>query len=623
MNIKRIFHTVKYMNCRQICYRFRYEIVKRIHREIKFKRKYNINNNYIFNNKKFDLNNYHEIIIEADAILSNKFTFLNNLSYEFGNEIEWSKNPFNYRLWTFNLNYFDYLEVLYKANIITNDDTYLFKGIELITDWVNKNKLYNIDTWDPYVVSKRVYNIINFISIAKNKILISNLDEINDSIYDHAKYLEKNIEYYLDANHVIMDGKGLVFSGVYLANEKIIDKGLSILLNEYHRQVLSDGCHYERSPSYQVEVLSHYVECYLLLHKNNIVKEIDNIKIIIEKMTKYLSSIIMPDGNIPLLNDSSLDYPFKADDLLQVSSAIINKKYYYSDKISNYAKKILDEDGLNVLNILRETTREHEAQVLEESGYYIITDKVNEEDIYILFDCGDGGPDYNLGHCHADSMNIIFNVGGENLIIDSGTYTYNRGYIRDFYRSTLAHNTITIDNKNSSDIWGAFRVGKRAKSYMCKYVKEKDYTYIKAYHDGYTKVLKKDKIIHQREVIYIHKKAIFIVDSLLGNIKHSHNAILNFNISKENFDSKNLKMITKNNEFVFSINKSFTLESSKYSNEFEKQKECLSIKSSWKMSKEDSVITAILFNNMDLDIKVNSKYITITKSGSKIIQINR
>lgn len=624
MNIKRVFDTVKYMNSRQLIYRLRYEISKRISRSIEVKGDVKVNQNYKFRNKEFITEN-NDIVLNANRILNNEFTFLNKLTYKFENEVDWEINPFDYRLWNFNLNYFDFLDILYNTYRKTKDIKYLDKGIELIDNWIEKNKEYNVNTWDPYVVSKRLFNFINFIADIKDIYIIDKLDKINSNIHTQAQYLSRNIEYYLDANHVIMDGKGLVFAGVYLNNSSLLNQGISILENEYKRQVLSDGGHYERSPSYQVEVLSHYVESYILLIKNGLNEKGKILIKPIEKMSRYLSSIIMPNGNIPLLNDSSLDYPFKAEDLLQVSSIILKQKLFYSNSLSDYALSILDSQDINIFNELIKFEKHSNIKniILKESGYYIIKDLINNEEIYILFDCGDGGPDYNLGHTHADSLNIILTVGNRELLIDSGTYTYKIGQDRNNYRSTLAHNTITIDNKNSSDIWSGFRVGKRAKSFIEKYVDNNDYTYIMAKHDGYCKMLNKDKIFHKREIIYIKGKGVFIIDSLSGMIKNNHNAILNYNIKKENFNLEEYKLFTDKNKLYFSMSRNFKLNESKYSDEFSIEKGCYSINSRWEFNEETSIITSIIFNENKLELMLNKNNIEITTNGIKIIEIDR
>ena len=622
MKINRVFNTVKYMNSRQLRYRLKYEITKRVRKNIEIKGDFIINSNYQFRNKNFVMKN-NNIILSAEKILNNQFTFLNNLTYRFEEEIDWNINPFNYRLWNFNLNYFDFLEILYNAYKMTEDIKYLDKGIELILSWIEKNEKYDVNTWDPYVVSKRLFNFINFIADINAKYKIDKLDKINNSIYIQSKYLSKNIEYYLDANHVIMDGKGLVFAGVYLNEFNLLEKGISILVKEYTRQVLCDGGHYERSPSYQVEVLSHYVECYILLSKNELSKKGENLIKLIDKMSEYLNRIIMPNGNIPLLNDSSLDYPFKADDLLQVCSAILDKKLFYSENLSDYALSILDNQDIDKLIELKEDENNVENIMLKESGYYIIRDLINEEKVYILFDCGDGGPDYNLGHTHADSLNLILTIGDSEFLIDSGTYTYKIGNDRNYYRSTLAHNTITIDNKNSSDVWSGFMVSKRAKSFVKKYIENENYIYICAYHDGYSKVLGKDKVTHIREVIYIKGKGLFIVDSIDGQIKDRHEAIINYNIKKENFNRVDNTFSTDKNKLYFNINREFNVNIDKYSDQFSIEKECYSAKAKWEFDKTTSVITSIFFNNSKLDITLNKNDIDIIENKVKIMKINR
>ena len=47
--------------------------------------------------------------------------------------------------------------------------------------------------------------------------------------------------------------------------------------------------------------------------------------------------------------------------------------------------------------------------------------------------------------------------------MDTGISTYEKNERRQYERSTPAHNTVTFNNYNSSQVWGGFRVGKRAK----------------------------------------------------------------------------------------------------------------------------------------------------------------
>lgn len=626
MNIRKIFHTVRYMNKRQILFRVKYEMMKRVRKNVPLKVSPKPNEKYLFkqihNKKEYEKDN--KCIIVANKLLENEFTFLNNLTYQFNDEIEWTINPFEYRLWNFNLNYFDYLEVLSEAFLITNNHRYIAKGFELITSWISQCKYYDQNLWDPYVVSKRIYNFINFIVIYKDEIKKYNVEEINLLIYSQGIYLSKNIEYYLDANHVIMDGKGLIFSGVYFNDKKLLNQGLDILLTEYGRQVLEDGGHYERSPSYQVEVLSHYIETYILLHNNNYICYCDKLYNIINKMSIYLKSLIMPNGNIPLLNDSSLDYPFKADDLLQISSVILNKRVHYNKKLSRYASLLLSEEECKKFyEINNEIYKEIQNELLCASGYYIIKDIINEEELYLLFDSGDCGPDCNLGHAHADNLNIIVNLGGKEFIHDLGTFTYQIGEKRNLYRSTKAHNTVCIDGKNSSDVWSGFRVGKRAKTTLCKYENTDLYTHIVAEHDGYTKMLNSDRIIHKREVVYIKQKAIIIIDKLYGKMKENHECEINYNLLKENFNIENKSFSTENNYIKLEIDNDVSITLGKYSQEFNCEKDNLNLRYKWKFNSNTDFVTLLKFNNENIKIKSDENYFYIIDEDKTVIKVRR
>jgi hypothetical protein len=49
------------------------------------------------------------------------------------------------------------------------------------------------------------------------------------------------------------------------------------------------------------------------------------------------------------------------------------------------------------------------------------------------------------------------------LIVDTATSTYAPGPDRELERSTRAHNTVVVDGQDSTEVWGAFRAGRRAR----------------------------------------------------------------------------------------------------------------------------------------------------------------
>ena len=109
---------------------------------------------------------------------------------------------------------------------------------------------------------------------------------------------------------------------------------------------------------------------------------------------------------------------------------------------------------------------------------------------------GPVGPDYIPAHAHADTLNFELALFGHRLIVDSGVSTYQKDAERQYQRSTKAHNTVSIGDIDSSEVWGGFRVGRRARPFDMV-IKESDVgTEISCAHDGY--VWLPGKPIHKR-----------------------------------------------------------------------------------------------------------------------------
>ena len=63
----------------------------------------------------------------------------------------------------------------------------------------------------------------------------------------------------------------------------------------------------------------------------------------------------------------------------------------------------------------------------------------------------------NCGHAHADALSFELAVNGQTMLIDPGTYTYTASKdLRDSFRSSSAHNTLTVDDRSWSTPSGPF-----------------------------------------------------------------------------------------------------------------------------------------------------------------------
>ena len=95
------------------------------------------------------------------------------------------------------------------------------------------------------------------------------------------------------------------------------------------------------------------------------------------------------------------------------------------------------------------------------------------------------GPDYLPAHAHADTLSFEMSLFGQRVFVNSGTSCYGQGEERRQERATSAHNTVEINGENSSEVWGGFRVGRRAYPTKPEIREEGDRILISASHDGY------------------------------------------------------------------------------------------------------------------------------------------
>lgn len=85
-----------------------------------------------------------------------------------------------------------------------------------------------------------------------------------------------------------------------------------------------------------------------------------------------------------------------------------------------------------------------------------------ESTLNVWIDASSVGPAYIPGHAHADDLTFCLSLNGKRIIVDPAISTYEKNERRGWERSTAAHNTVAVAGKNSSAVWGGFRVGKRA-----------------------------------------------------------------------------------------------------------------------------------------------------------------
>ena len=404
------------------------------------------------------------------------FRFLNRERVFPASGIDWAGKEMP-KLWRYNLHYFDYLFETGRSHDAK---------ARLISDWIANNPMGAGDGWEPYTASLRIVNWIKFF-LRRDE---APQESWSTSLYAQAAWLEKNLERHILANHYLKNAVALCFAGMYFDGEdadRWLTKGWTMLCEEAAEQFLPDGGHYERSPMYHSICAVDYLDVLNLVGNSRApfgAGPRAALQNTVAAALNFLHALCLPDGNIPLFNDSAFG-------IAPAPSQIFS----YAAQVSGYETPAA-AGGV-------------EPHARAESGYYVCR---NGGDA-IVIDCGPVGPDYQPGHAHCDTLSYELAIDGRRVIVDSGVYDYEASPERTYARSTRAHNTVVVDGEEQSEIWGVFRVARRAKPLRASFRKAADGTVsFEGAHDGYRRL--PGKPIHARTISYDGQGNWVIEDSL-------------------------------------------------------------------------------------------------------------
>lgn len=513
--IKLYINTTRYLKPSQIYYRVLNRVKRqlyirkllkiRVPSELKLKKSFE----YLIPELDFDqdyLNNFN-----TEDILNNQFTFIN-----ITNKVDLSKawnNKESQHLWRYNLHYFEYLFKLANEYTKNNNPNQIYNKFKsFIENWINSNPFAYGDGWHPYTISLRLTNWISVYQIFRYRI-ISDHDfnkNLKESLYLQYKYLQSHLEKDVLGNHYFENIKALIIGSVFFENIKTKEKFKKQLLIQLAEQILGDGMHFELSPMYHKIILEDLIKITYWLKDELIYNQLISF---IQKMIDVTYSLDENSGKTPAFNDSTdgISKNYKA--ILEVCNKYFNLKPKFKNS-------------------------------LEDSGFFIIQDRHKK----LVFDTGEICPSYLPAHGHCDALSFELSCNNIPLLVNSGTYKYESGNWRDYFRSTQAHNTVMISDHEQSQFWGSFRVAKRIKK-----VRRNQFTYkgIQFYAGSYISYHDKE---HKRFIGNIGEDIVIVLDSVRKESKESVKSYLHFtprasldirdNKVNVNYDKENIKITT-------------------------------------------------------------------------------
>jgi uncharacterized heparinase superfamily protein len=237
-----------------------------------------------------------------------------------------------------------------------------------------------------------------------------------------------------EGNHRTLELYALFIAALALpdidADGRLLQFAIDALDENLVADVLPDGVQRERSTHYHHVVLRSFVG--LLVNARRFAISLPSgFEARVERACEFSLHCHRPDGSIPALSDSDsgsyLDLLEAAGDLFQRPDFT-----YVATRGRRGAPPRLTSASFS-----------DGGYFIQRSGWGGEGRPITDER-YLIFDCGAIG---DGGHGHYDALNVEIAAEGAPLVIDPGRYTYcdDPPHWRRWFKSSAAHNTVTVD----------------------------------------------------------------------------------------------------------------------------------------------------------------------------------
>ncbi|HEY0376145.1 MAG TPA: alginate lyase family protein [Pyrinomonadaceae bacterium] len=517
--------------------------------------------------RRFGAGRESAAVARARRITEGRFDLLGFRNLSFGDPPDWHLEPISHKRaplvhWsrvpyldprvagdkkiTWELNRHQYFSTLGRAYWLTGDELYSETFASHLESWMDANppKL-GINWASSLELSFRAISwlwALHFFRESKHLSPALYLRALK-YLYLHARHLETYLSTYFSPNtHLTGEALGLYYLGTALPEFREAarwrERGRDILLGELDKQVRADGVYFEQTSYYHRYTAEFYTHFYLLSRANGRAIErklTDKLALLLD----YLMYITRPDGTSPRVGDDDggrlvmLDERAPNDfrSALATAAALFARGDYkqVAERATEETLWLLGPEGLRAFDAVEPARPAGESRAFEEGGYFVMRDGWAKNSNYLLVDCGPHGA-VNSAHAHADALSIELAARGRPLLVDAGTYTYTGSpELRDLFRSSAMHNTVTVDDESSSVPGGTFQWLHVAHSTLRCWLTHPRFDYFEGAHDGYERLA--DPATHARSILFLKNRYWVMRDRV--DSRGAHRYGLHFHFSPE------------------------------------------------------------------------------------------
>ncbi|MBK6751551.1 MAG: alginate lyase family protein [Acidobacteria bacterium] len=503
---------------------------------------------------------------KAELIIAGRFDLLGYKNLYVGTEVDWHLEPVSgfrspAKHWkefdeldssetgdkkiVWELNRHQHFFTLGVAYLLTGDERFAETFVRHLESWIEQNPPGIGINWSSSLeVSFRAMSWIwAFHFFRHSEAFTPEIFKMAlKMLHLHGRHIEKYLsKYYSPNTHLTGEALGLYYLGTqmpFMLRAKHWRKlGQDILLDEVTRQFHSDGVYFEQSTWYQRYSVDFYTQ-FAILRSLSYDSFYDRRNALMDERLgrafEFMMHLTRPDGTTPIIGDDDGGRLLPLTDArsgdfrgtLAAGAALFGRSdlKFVAGNRRDEVFWLLGADAAAGFDSLAAAEPAATSKNFAAGGYFAMRDGWTETDNFMVVDCGEVGAIAG-GHGHADALSIDTAIHGRTLLVDPGTYSYHASReMRDLFRSTPAHNTITIDNRSSSEPGNIFNWRSRAEANQTACVTDARFDFFEGKVDGYSSL--SGGATQTRSILFLKNDYWIIRDLVRTAGEHEH--ALNF-----------------------------------------------------------------------------------------------
>ena len=355
------------------------------------------------------------------------------------------------------LNRHQYLVAMAQAWRFTQRREFLDRIETLLSSWHAANPPWSGINWcSALEVAFRAWSWIWVWHLAGDALSPTARRALLRALYQHGYYLEHNLSYYFSPNThllgeaLVLDALGRLFPQ-FPRSAQWRELGTSVTHQQLLSQVQNDGSYFEQSTYYHVYALDMFLAHYLIAAEPIPEK--------VARMAEFLHALLGPEREIPFLGDDDggrLFHPYGPGSQFGratlATCSVLYRRPEWSGTAADLGQQAAWWIGESALESAQSGSPSTTA-FFPDTGLWIVI----RGNLHLIADAGPFGRGSG-GHSHSDTLSLVLRIGPEELLIDSGTYSYlGDPAARERFRSTAAHNTIRAGGFDQATSSGPFR----------------------------------------------------------------------------------------------------------------------------------------------------------------------